>query len=76
MRKYHYYNLFVFVILVLTTFMSIGYSAISTNLKISGDVAFYKAADIRVIGSSLNGVTNSGAQTTPVSFDYTSTIDE
>ena len=72
MRKYHYYNLFAFVILVLTTFMSIGYSAISTNLKISGDVAFMKAADIRVTSASLNGVTNSGAQTTPVSFDYTS----
>ena len=72
MRKYHYYNLFAFVILVLTTFMSIGYSALSTNLKISGDVAFMKAADIRVTSASLNGVTNSGAQTTPVSFDYTS----
>ncbi|MBR2997677.1 MAG: BspA family leucine-rich repeat surface protein [Bacilli bacterium] len=72
MRKYHYYNLFAFVILVLTTFMSIGYSAISTNLKISGDVAFMKAADIRVTSASLNGVTNSGAQKTPVSFDYTS----
>ncbi|MBR1937275.1 MAG: BspA family leucine-rich repeat surface protein, partial [Bacilli bacterium] len=65
-------NICVFLILLFSLFISIGYSAISTNLKISGDVAFMKTADIRVIGSSLNGVTNSGAQTTPVSFDYAS----
>ena len=63
-------NICVFLILLFSLFISVGYSAISTNLKISGDVAFMKTADIRVIGSSLNGVTNSGAQTTPVSFDY------
>ena len=71
MKKY-YNRFFRNIIFFLCFFISIGYSAISTNLKITGDVAFMKAAEIRVIGASLNGVTNSGSQATPVSFDYTS----
>ena len=72
MKKRNINILLILVMFLFCSGISIGYSALSSALKVTGDLSFVRAADVRITAAKQSAVTNNGKQTTAVTYNYKS----